>query len=170
MEDKSLFCVILNVMKTQLFTASLLCSSLLLLNSCSSDKTSRLSDLEWMLGNWESKTDEGVLYERWSKLNDSTFSGHAFAISLDGDTTFSENAKIINKSGTIIYSVTVNKTETTDFTLVDNEQQAVFENINHDYPQRIIYKHTSNDALFARIEGNVDGVEEFEEFNYSKSN
>ncbi len=168
--DKCLLCVILNVMKTHLLRLPILCCSMLIIASCNTDKTSRLSDLEWMLGNWESKTDEGVLYERWSKLNDSTFSGHAFAISLDGDTTFSENAKIINKAGTIIYSVTVNKTETTDFTLVDNEQQAVFENINHDYPQRIIYKSASSDALFARIEGTVDGIEEFEEFNYSRSN
>lgn len=157
-------------MKAQLFKASLFCTSLFLFQSCSSDKSLSLSSLKWMLGNWESKTEEGILYERWNALNDSTYYGHAFAISLDGDTTFSENARVILRNGQIIYSVTVNNAETTDFTLVDIEEQAVFENINHDYPQRIIYKNISSDSLFARIEGTVDGKDNFEEFRYGKVN
>jgi hypothetical protein len=63
----------------------------------------------------------------------------------------------------------VNNDETTDFTLVDIEEQAVFENINHDYPQRIIYKKMLDDSLFARIEGTVDGVDNFEEFRYGNA-
>ncbi len=157
-------------MKTQFLKASLFCTSLFLFQSCSDDKSLSLKDLKWMLGKWESKTDEGILYEDWNKLNDSTFNGHAYAISLDGDTTFNENAKVVLRNGTIIYSVTVNNEESTDFTLVDNEQQAVFENINHDYPQRIIYKSLSSDSLFARIEGTVDGAEEAEDFRYGKAN
>lgn len=157
-------------MKTQFIKASLFCTSLFIFQSCSNEKTSELSNLKWMLGNWESKTEEGTLYERWVKLNDSTYDGHAFAISIDGDTTFSENAKVILRKGQIIYSVTVNNEETTDFTLVDIEEQAVFENINHDYPQRIIYKKMSSDSLFARIEGTVDGKEAYEDFRYGKAN
>ena len=77
-------------MKTQLLRASLFCTSLFLFQSCSDDKTTTLKDLKWMLGNWESKTDEGILYEDWKKVDDSTYNGHAYAISLDGDTTFNE--------------------------------------------------------------------------------
>ena len=157
-------------MKSQLLKASLFCSSVLMFQSCDTDKGASLSDLKWIVGSWESKTDEGTLYEDWTKVNDSTLQGHAYAISTDGDTTFSENAKIIDRAGTIIYSVTVNEDESTEFTLVDNEQQAVFENINHDYPQRIIYKNLSSDSLFARIEGKVDGAEESEDFRYGKAN
>jgi hypothetical protein len=157
-------------MKTQLLTASLFCTSLFLFQSCSSDKTQELSSLKWMLGNWESKNEEGTLYEAWTESDDSTYLGHAYAISVDGDTTFSENAKVMLRKGQIVYSVTVNNEETTDFTLVDIEEQAVFENINHDYPQRIIYKKMSSDSLFARIEGTVDGADNFEEFRYGKAN
>lgn len=157
-------------MKTQLLKASFICTSIFLFQSCSTDKNLELSSLKWMLGNWESKTEEGTLFERWEKLNDSTYDGHAFAISVDGDTTFSENAKVILRNGQLIYSVTVNNEETTDFTLVDIEEQAVFENINHDYPQRIIYKKMASDSLFARIEGTVDGEDNFEEFRYGKAN
>lgn len=157
-------------MKTQLLKASLFCTSLFLFQSCSDDKTTTLKELKWMLGNWESKTDEGILYEDWKKVDDSTYNGHAYAISLDGDTTFNENAKVILRNGNIIYSVTVNNEESVDFTLVDIEQQAVFENVNHDYPQRIVYKNLSADSLFARIEGTVDGAEESEDFRYGKAN
>lgn len=157
-------------MKTQLFKASLICSTVFALQSCSNEKNNNISDLKWFVGKWESKTEEGILYEEWNEINDSTISGHAFAISSEGDTTFSEKANIVNRNGVIVYSVTVNNEQTTDFTLVDNEQQAVFENINHDYPQRIIYKKMGSDSLFARIEGNVDGADTFEEFRYGKSN
>ena len=75
---------------------------------------------------------------------------------------------IYKKEDNLIYSVKVNNDESTDFTLVDMQKQAVFENINHDYPQRIIYSKNDKDSLYARIEGNVDGEAQFEEFKYSK--
>lgn len=157
-------------MKTQLLKASLFCTSLFLFQSCTDDKSTSLKELKWMLGNWESKTDEGVLFEDWKKFDDSTYNGHAYAISEDGDTTFNENARVILRNGNIIYSVKVQGEDAVDFTLVDNENEAVFENVNHDYPQRIIYKSLSSDSLFARIEGTVDGVEESEDFRYRKAN
>lgn len=35
----------------------------------------------------------------------------------------------------------------------------VFENREHDFPQRIIYRRVSTDELFARIEGTIEGRE-----------
>jgi hypothetical protein len=34
-----------------------------------------------------------------------------------------------------------------------------FENLQHDFPQRVIYRSLPGDRLFARIEGKNDGVE-----------
>ena len=36
--------------------------------------------------------------------------------------------------------------------------ELVFENLKHDFPQRIIYRLTARDRLMARIEGNRDGA------------
>ena len=155
-------------MKSPLIHKSIIVGSICILNSCSSNESNDIKSLKWMLGKWQSVTEEGTLYEEWKKLNDSTYVGHAFAISAEGDTTFSENAEITEMNGLITYSVTVNDDESTDFTLVDSEGEAVFENVNHDFPQRIIYKKLSKDSLYARIEGTVDGEEQFEEYRYGK--
>jgi hypothetical protein len=46
--------------------------------------------------------------------------------------------------------------EGTDFVLVRlEEQRAVFENLEHDFPKRIIYER-EGDHLTSRIEGKVD--------------
>ena len=156
-------------MKTQLLSGSILLSSIFLLSACSTNEETEINSLKWMLGKWQSSTEEGVLYEEWKKVNDSTYSGHAYAITPEGDTTFSETAEITKNNGAITYSVTVNEESTTDFALVDNQERAVFENVDHDFPQRIIYQKLAKDSLFARIEGTVDGEDQFEEYRYVKS-
>jgi Domain of unknown function (DUF6265) len=156
-------------MKTQLLSGSIILSSIFLLSACSTTEETEVNSLKWMLGKWQSSTEEGILYEEWKKVNDSTYSGHAYAITPEGDTTFSETAEITKINGAITYSVTVNEESTTDFALVDNQDIAVFENVDHDFPQRIIYQKLAKDSLFARIEGTVDGEDQFEEYRYVKS-
>lgn len=156
-------------MKTQLLSGSILLSSIFLLSACSTTEETEINSLKWMLGKWQSSTEEGILYEEWKKVNDSTYSGHAYAITPEGDTTFSETAEITKVNGAITYSVTVNEESSTDFALVDNQDIAVFENVDHDFPQRIIYQKLAKDSLFARIEGTVDGEDQFEEYRYIKS-
>jgi hypothetical protein len=140
---------------------------LFLLGACSS-ASHDMKKIKWILGKWESKTQEGTLYENWEKLDDSTYLGNAYSI-VEGDTTFSEEARIMSRKGVIVYSVTVNNEETTDFELVNDEKEAVFENPEHDYPQRIIYMRNGKDSLYARIEGMVDDVLNKEEFRYVQS-
>jgi hypothetical protein len=156
-------------MKTQLLSGSILLGSIFLLSACSTNEETEVNSLKWMLGKWQSSTEEGILYEEWKKVNDSTYSGHAYAITPEGDTTFSETAQITKANGAITYSVTVNEESTTDFALVDNQDIAVFENIDHDFPQRIIYQKLAKDSLFAKIEGTVDGEDQYEEYRYVKS-
>lgn len=155
-------------MKTKALLFTLSTATLLGLNACSTE-TSDMDKLNWIVGTWTSQNEEGTLYEVWEQVGDTSYIGHAYAISTEGDTTFSENARIAIINGSITYSVTVNNESSTDFTLVDMQKQAVFENIQHDYPQRIIYERISSDSLFARIEGIVDGQEQSEDFRYRKS-
>ena len=37
------------------------------------------------------------------------------------------------------------------------EKEIVFENLKHDFPQRIIYRSEKQDSLFARVEGMQNG-------------
>lgn len=58
-----------------------------------------------------------------------------------------------------VWTVTATK-EKASFKLVKHgEGEALFENPEHDFPQRIIYRLEKDGSLFARIEGTINGKE-----------
>ncbi|MGB4774266.1 MAG: DUF6265 family protein [Daejeonella sp.] len=127
----------------------------------------KIQQLEWLIGNWKNSTVNGQLYEIWTKRNDTLYSGHSFMIT-KGDTAFSERITLQLKEGNLFYIPIVsdqNKGKAVSFKLIsDTKGEFVFENKEHDFPQRIIYKNPVPDSLFARIEGNVDGKFKKDEF------
>jgi hypothetical protein len=55
------------------------------------------------------------------------------------------------------------------FKLISKEDgRYIFENKEHDFPQRVIYHLVSNDAVHARIEGVRNGQERGSDFKYSR--
>jgi hypothetical protein len=116
----------------------------------------QLQKLLWLTGTWENRSEDGNLTETWVKLNDSAFSGKSFLIK-DRDTLFSEQIKLVYQGNDLYYIPSVsdqNNGEQVKFKWVrDDAGQFVFENIAHDFPQRIIYTHPSPDSLHAWIEG-----------------
>jgi hypothetical protein len=46
--------------------------------------------------------------------------------------------------------------------------QAIFENPQHDFPQRVIYRR-DGESLFARIEGQMGGTQRAVEWRYKKA-
>lgn len=60
--------------------------------------------------------------------------------------------------GSIAYVASPGGAPPTAFRLKElGEQSVVFENLEHDFPQRIIYRLDTDGALQARVEGVVDG-------------
>jgi hypothetical protein len=53
--------------------------------------------------------------------------------------------------------------------ITGSDGEVVFENPEHDFPQRIIYRRESADALFARIEGQEKGVNKAMDFRFKRS-
>ena len=73
--------------------------------------------------------------------------------------------------GSIRYIARPSGQEEASFKLVKLEaKMAVFENLQHDYPQRVIYRLISADTLFARVEGTINGKEKSSDFPYRRTN
>lgn len=67
---------------------------------------------------------------------------------------------IENETGIYYISKPSENKEETAFKLIKfNNNEVVFENPEHDFPQRIIYKLEKGTSLFARIEGKKNGKE-----------
>ena len=48
-------------------------------------------------------------------------------------------------------------------------KEAVFENLEHDFPQRIIYRLQSDNSLFARVEGTLKGQTRGIDYSYKRA-
>ena len=142
--------------------------------SCSDSATqkdkqeyTKIAQLDWVLGNWKDSSANGVMYERWVKANDSVYTGIGVVLS-NGDTVFSEKLAIEQRGEELFYIPTVsdqNEGKAVFFKLAaDAGNEFIFENKTHDFPQRIIYKRTASDSLFAVVEGMDKGVSRKEEF------
>ncbi|MFH7014851.1 DUF6265 family protein [Flavobacterium sp. FlaQc-47] len=122
---------------------------------------------DWLIGNWENKSPDGVLSENWIKLNDSTFSASSYFIK-GKDTLHFENIVLAQKGETLTYFATVkgqNNDKPVAFpSTAESDKQLVFENRKHDYPQKITYTKGADNTLTAEISGKLDGKLSSEKF------
>lgn len=114
--------------------------------------------LAWLSGCWAGLLSNGAFYEEtWLPPRAGTLGGVA-RMTRDGRTLSFEFMRIVEDDGTLVYVAQPSGREPTRFratTIADGE--AVFENPEHDFPQRIRYRMTPPDALLARIEGERNG-------------
>jgi len=110
-----------------------------------------IADLGWLAGCWEAP---GGTQEMWMKPAGGTLFGMSRTVA-NGKTVFSEFIQIHRRDGEIYYTVQPRLAQkATDFKLVrGSATELVFENPEHDFPQRILYRRQLDGSLFARVEG-----------------
>lgn len=122
---------------------------------------------DWLIGNWENTSPDGVLTENWQKLNDSTFSAASYLIK-GKDTIHFESVVLAQKGETLTYLATVkgqNDNKPVAFTSTnETENKLIFENPQHDYPQKITYTKGANNTLTAEVTGKLQGKVTTERF------
>ncbi len=144
-----------------------------LLFSCKNDanKNDKIKSAQWLIGKWENKSVDGNLEETWKKVNDSTFQATSYFIKGE-DTLHFETITLQQKGENLTYNATVkgqNNDKAVAFLLnTEIEKQLVFENLKHDYPQKISYTQITKDSLVAKIAGKIDGKSTSEQFPMKK--
>src|SRR5690554_5381739 len=119
----------------------------------------KLEQLQWLLGSWVNEFTPEFSKESWIKENDSTFSAYSFT-TVNQDTVFAERMVIQQKKENVLMTVAQapNYENPVIFRLISSENgEFVFENKNHDFPQRIVYTNPVKDSLHAWIEGPLEG-------------
>lgn len=141
----------------------------LFVSGCSS--YSNLDNFSWMLGSWSSTDENGIEFmEHWSKSGTSTFTGTGVAIDVTGDTLFKETLKLELIDGVPYYVATVPKNPgPVLFRLAEMEgRKAVFENREHDFPQRIRYELDAQNVLQIRLDGVEKGKPKVERLKLTR--
>ena len=136
---------------------------LLVVVSCQkkdSAEKDKIKIADWLIGNWENTSPDGVLTENWQKLNDSTFSAASYLIK-GKDTIHFESIILAQKGETLSYLATVkgqNDDKPVAFpSTAASDKQLVFENPKHDYPQKITYTKGASNTLTAEVTGRLQG-------------
>ena len=115
-----------------------------------------LDRLSWLVGYWVGRTERVEMEEIWIEPKGGVMLG-LHRDSAPGRPAFFEYLRIEEREGRVVFVASPRGTGSTEFALVRFDgQHAVFENREHDYPQRIIYRR-SGERLTARIEGEIGG-------------
>lgn len=131
--------------------------------------SSPVRNLHWLIGTWKGGSEGNEYLESWAWQKGGALVGRAELKNSSGEVLVSEILKIETFGDHTIYLASVNRRRPVLFTLVESKQeQWVFENKEHDFPQRIVYKRESRNRLLARVEGVSDGKEIREEFRLTR--
>lgn len=119
-----------------------------------------VQDLHWLSGCWESASGATSGCEQWMRPDGGTMLGMSRTVR-DGRTVAWEHLRIWqDEAGEIYYTALPSGQAETSFRLTHAAPgEATFENPDHDFPQRILYRLVGEDSLLARIEGVRDGRE-----------
>ena len=149
-----------------------LLATLLIVVSCKNQASDeKLNPAQWILGSWEQQTDKGILTETWQRQNDSLFVGSCYFIN-QSDTLHTETILLDQRDDSITYSANVkgqNNEKAVPFTLTTaNTNSLVFENLKHDYPQKIVYQKNKSNGLVVTISGILQGKKSEEKYSFTK--
>ena len=149
------------------FICILITAFLLLSCNNKNQKPINLEHLKFLTGVWENHTPAGIVYEEWDRKSDSVMTGKSYAVN-SSDTLYFERIVIRIKDKDIYFIPSVieqNDGKPILFKLIANSTDTlIFENKEHDFPQRIIYINKGKDSLYARIKKTEKGVSKSEEF------
>jgi hypothetical protein len=127
-----------------LLIATIMLSSKVNAASCHS-----LTDLTWLLGEWQTQKQQPLTTELWAKLSDKTFEGAGQTVNSD------ESLRLVEMSGEVFYFAKVphnpipvafklTKCKNTTFT---------FENNQHDFPNTIEYQKLNSKVMYVKVSG-----------------
>jgi len=150
--------------------SSCLLLAIILGTGTNAGQKSGVDQLDWISGCWASDDGKERIEEQWMKPAGQSMMGMSRTVA-GGKTVFTEYLQIREKDGQLAYiaAIGIGAKSVVFKQIKSTDGEVVFENPEHDFPQRIIYRRESADKLFARIEGKEKGVEKGMDFRYKRA-
>jgi hypothetical protein len=132
------------------------------------DSPAGLNRLSWIAGLWQGENAGIEVEEIWLEAKGGLMLGMNRTFEKEKKPFF-EYLRIAEEDTGIYYHANPAGRPATSFRLVDlQERKVVFENLEHDFPQRIIYRLEDQDSLVTRAEGMIKGQLKFQEWQLKK--
>ena len=112
-----------------------------------------LEQVRWLAGCWEMQRGARSTIEMWMAPAGGLMLGASRTVA-DGKVVEFERMQLAEREGGLIYTALPSgQSEATFPSVAVSEGGFTVENLQHDFPQRIIYRRVGADSLVARIEG-----------------
>ena len=114
-----------------------------------------MSALKQFIGQWAQETEAELTTEIWRQVSDKTYEGVGEGLDKTGNIQTRETLRLVEMSGDIFYIAKVRQNENpipfklTACTL----SRFVFENPQHDFPKKLVYKFINSDKLHVTVSG-----------------
>lgn len=129
--------------------------------------TTGIDDLSWMAGHWLECSPSGAAAETWTDGRGGVMLG--VSKSVRGDRTNWELSRIDRTpEGVTFFTVPKGQQPAAFRAKSIARDRVVFENLDHDFPQRVIYTR-NGDQLTGRIEGTIAGAPKSAEWQYRRA-
>lgn len=116
-----------------------------------------INDLAWMAGCWKLESAGRIIEEQWMAPRGGMMLGMGRTVR-QGRTAEFEQTRIEQHGDTVIFFAQPSGQSASSFPAKTlSRQEVVFENLSHDFPQRVIYR-SGRDSLHASIEGMQNGT------------
>jgi hypothetical protein len=137
--------------------------------ACNSKKETVI--FPWIHGRWTLEDGDIKITETWKQQDDHTLIGVSFVVS-DKDTLVTELMSIQKMENEWVFIAKVNDNDPVLFTSQQGKSEdrtMIFENPEHDFPQKVIYSMGKDGGLYAAIEGKEKGEVKKEEYIYKSA-
>jgi hypothetical protein len=135
---------------------TLLLGAVLLTQAVSASQPPQLG---WLAGCWQLRSGNRETVEMWMAPAGGMMLGASRTL-VNGALREFEQLVIRTDSGKLVYTATPSGQQTASFTSTSvTDSGFTVENLQHDFPQRIIYRRQGSDSLVARIEGGGRGFD-----------
>jgi len=119
-----------------------------------------LSELSWLTGCWQGRQGTAVVEEIWSKPSGGSMLGLGRTVRGNRTVSF-EFMQFREDRGSLVFLPQPQGGARVSFPLKDYfSGKATFENLEHDFPQRVIYERKGKALMWASIEGTQNGKAE----------
>ena len=128
-----------------------------------------LDRLAWLAGCWARRGESPDLDEVWMAPRGGMMLGIGRVVR-DGAVVSHEAMRIEARGERLVFIANPSGQAEAEFMSTTLEDDVVvFQNPQHDFPQRVIYRHAAGDSLHARIEGTLEGEAQGVDFRLGRA-
>jgi hypothetical protein len=125
--------------------------------------------VSWLQGCWRSDNGQTTIEEQWMAPRGGSMLGMGRTVR-GGKTADYELVLIAEQGGRLAYKAhPAGQPSATFLSSTASDTSVVFENPEHDFPQRVGYRREGSDALQAWIEGKANGKSRRVDFAYQRA-